>query len=413
MAPQMSRKNLVLFLIALFLTNVSVMADMVVVPCIADLYELFSNSTNLVNFVISGPALFIIVASLICGHLMKHFSKKSLLIVGFSLFALASIFGAVIENVIYMAVMRAIVGFSIGIVNVSALSLLNEIFKDVNIRSKMYGGFNASMAGIGALMGLVAGVLAEISVQWAFKVYWISIPILLIVILYVPKTPAEKHLNNNHQKESMVLSQVKRFVELCMASLMFNMIYYVIFFQISVYISENALGNSAVAGAMSSLGTIGSMCACLVFGFVYNRLKRTTIALSYGIFVIGYLLLMLLPVNFVVALACLLMGAAFGNGFSYYYMRCTIIVPSEQVSKSIGILSAVNGIGVFISPYFVTYLQRMMGVEVVMSVLPVIFTMSGIGLVISIVLFLRDRSKGGELNQVKSEIADFDQIKAK
>lgn len=402
---EMSQKKLFLFLIALFLTNVSVMADMVVVPCIADLYELFDDSTNLVNFVISGPALFIIAASLICGHLMKHFSKKILLISGFGLFALAAIFGAAFENATYMAVMRAMVGFSIGIVNVSALSLLNEIFTDDKVRSKMYGGFNASMAGVGALMGLVAGFLAEISVQWAFKVYWVSIPILLMVILFVPKTPAEKHVSHENQKEVIGFSHVKRFVELCMASLWFNMIYYVIFFQVSVYVSENALGNTAVAGAISSLGTIGSMCACLAFGFVYNRLKRTTIALSYGIFVIGYLLLMLLPINFVVALACLLMGAAFGNGFSYYYMRCTVIVSPKQVSKSIGILSAVNGIGVFLSPYLVTYLQRMMGVDVVMGVLPVIFAMSGIGMVISILLILRDRNRAGEIES--SEVRNY------
>lgn len=56
MNKEMTKGRALLFLISLFLTNVAVMADMVIIPAGNGLYETFQNDAA-VNFILSGPSL--------------------------------------------------------------------------------------------------------------------------------------------------------------------------------------------------------------------------------------------------------------------------------------------------------------------------------------------------------------------
>lgn len=192
MENKMSGGKMVLFLLTLFLTNIAIMADMVLVPAFGGIYETFGESINLVNFIVSGPALICIVASLISGKMMQYINKKSLMIIGFALFTIGSIFGAAIEMPYYMAFMRILVGIGWGFVNVTAIAFIADIFPDEKKRSTMMGAFNAAQAAVGALIGLIAGFIATASWQSVFKVYWISIPILAMIILFMPQKSMEE-----------------------------------------------------------------------------------------------------------------------------------------------------------------------------------------------------------------------------
>ncbi|QSX07654.1 MFS transporter [Alkalibacter rhizosphaerae] len=402
MEAKLGKGKMVLFLIALFLTNVAVMSDMVIIPAIANMYGVFGDSINLVNFIISGPALIVVFSSLLCGKLMQYFSKKTLLIFSYALFAAASILGVAIENALYMAVMRGIVGFAMGIVNVSAVALIPEIFLDEKKRSTILGMYNSAMAAVGAVIGLIAGYFAVAAWQFVFRVYWISVPILAMIILFVPKTPPESVVFNEDgsvtKKEALPLLS---FGALVVGFILFNMIYMVIYFQISVYVLENAIGNESVAGILSSLGTVGSAVACLAFGLTYTKFKRATIIPSYLAWVLCFSLLYLKPTFAVAVFACTLMGAAYGNGFSYYFMRTTVIVPPSRISLAMGIVTAANGVGMFLSPYFATTLQQWMGVQSLTAIMPVLIILCAAGSVLSIVLTLRDKKYPTEYSLLK------------
>lgn len=402
MVEKLGKGKMILFLIALFLTNVAVMSDMVIIPAIANMYEVFGDSINMVNFIISGPALIVVFSSLLCGKLMQYFSKKTLLIFSYGLFAVASILGVFIESALYMAVMRGLVGFAVGIVNVSAVSLIPEIFLDEKKRSTILGMYNSAMAAVGAVIGLIAGYFAVVSWQFVFRVYWISVPVLVLIILFIPKTPPEAMAVNEDgsvtQKESLPLLS---FGALTIGMILFNIIYMVIYFQISVYVLENAIGNESVAGILSSLGTVGSAVACLAFGLTYTKFKRATIIPSYLAWALCFSLLYFKPTFAVAIVACTLMGAAYGNGFSYYFMRTTVIVPPSRISVAMGIITAANGIGMFLSSYFATTLQQWMGVETLTATMPVLIALSGIGTCLSVFLTLRDKKYPTEYSLLK------------
>ena len=72
------------------------------------------------------------------------------------------------------------------------MALIAELFDDEGARGKAMGFFNASMAGIGAVISVVAGIFAVNGWREVFKVYWISVPILILMILFIPMTPPDK-----------------------------------------------------------------------------------------------------------------------------------------------------------------------------------------------------------------------------
>ncbi|MPW26804.1 MFS transporter [Alkalibaculum sp. M08DMB] len=397
MQKEMSKGRMILFLAALFLTNVGVMADMVIVPAIGSFFEVFGAQVNLVNFIISGPVLISVISALACGKLVQYFSKKTLLTFGFALFTVGAIFGVVIESAFYIAAMRSLVGVGIGFINVTAMSLIAEVYTNENKRSAMMGAFNGSMAGVGAVIGLIAGYFAADSWQSVFKVYWIGVPILIMVVLFVPKTPPEKQ-NVDENKKAIKKDPIplKTFGSLCISMFIWNAMYGVIFFQIAVYVLENSIGNESLVGILSSLGTIGSLCACLLFGVTYSKLGRGSIIPSYIILALGYLILLITQNAIIVGVVCTIMGAAYGNGFSYFYMRATVVVPPSQISNSIGIITAVNGVSFFISTYLVTYLQGIIGVDTLTGTMPVYISVLAIGSVASVLLTIRNKKYPSE-----------------
>lgn len=393
MEVKLSKGKMILFLAALFLTNVAVMSDMVIIPAIGNIYGVFSDSINLVNYIVSGPSLMFVFSSLLCGKLLQYFSKKTLLIFSYSIFTVASIMGVFIENAVYMAVMRTFVGMSMGIVNVAAVSMIPEVFSDEKKRSTLMGIYNSSMAGVGAVLGVVAGYFAAVSWQMVFKVYWISLPILVMIILFIPMTPPESKIQNETgtdvSKEPIPLLS---FGSLSLGMALYTMVYFVVQFQISIYVAENVIGNESVAGILSSLGTVGSAVACFVFGLTYTKLKRATIIPSYLMTVMGFALLYFQQTFFVGVVACTLMGAAYGNGFSYYMMRTTVIVPPSKVSKSLGIMTAANGLGMFSSTYFVTTLQQIFKIPNLTGIMPILIAICIVAFAMSVILTIRDRN---------------------
>lgn len=393
MVKEMSRKASVLLIITLMLSSISVMTDMVIVPIIGSWYEMFGDQIFLVDFAVSGPVLLMVCSALLTGKLMQIISKKKLLVGAMMLFCVSSILGAAIESILYIAIMRALVGFSYGVIMVSAMALISELFVDEKKRSIMLGLYNAGGAGIGAIIGVVSGFLATSSWQSVFIIYWISIPILVMMFFFIPLTPPEgttDHDESFTENESIPLLS---FAALCFSWIVFGIVYSIIFYQIALYIIENAIGDTSMVGIMASLGTVGSVIASLLFGFTYSKINRGTSTLIYLILAIAYFVLYLTQNVMTTAAASVFMGFTMGNAANYYVMRATTIVPPKKISKAISIVSASGSIGMFLSTYFSTFLQNFLGVQTLTAILPVLAGIMGVGTLLSIVLILLAKRK--------------------
>ncbi len=91
-----------MFYTVILLTNIIAMHDFVIFPIVNILYEMFPDSTAGVNFIISGPALFTFVSSLMTPFMMKFMSKKRLLSIVCIIFTVSSVFEAAIVSLPYI-----------------------------------------------------------------------------------------------------------------------------------------------------------------------------------------------------------------------------------------------------------------------------------------------------------------------
>ena len=127
-----------------------------------------------------------------------------------------------------------------GFVNTAAVALLAEVFIDEKLRGMYMGIFNAAMAGVGAVMSYCAGILAIRSWESVYKIYWASVPILILFILFLPKTDSVAESNDTAAEA--------KHEKLSGHYWIFVLSYMVLSYMVSIYISENNLGDATLAG---------------------------------------------------------------------------------------------------------------------------------------------------------------------
>ena len=190
--------------------------------------------------------------------------------------------------------MRVLVGMSAGITNTVNMSLIAEIFVDEKKRSKIMGFYNSTLSVIGAIVTAGAGVMAAASGwQSVFKIYWLAVPILVLVILFVPRTPAEGKISPEEASEEVATGNknwVLIFAALVFGFLVYNIGYATLVYQVGVIVAEGGLGDESFAGTLSSLATITGFVTNFGFGFYYARTKRGTPIIGYALIVIGFCL---------------------------------------------------------------------------------------------------------------------------
>lgn len=398
---EISKQRAFLFLAAIFLTNVCTMADMVIIPAVGGLFEAFDNAT-MVNLIITGPALVGVIFCILGGRLADKFNKKFLLVFGFSLFTATSILGASFDNVWYVLILRLFSGgISWGFTSSAALAIVAEVYIDETRRGTVMGWYNAAMAAIGAALSIVGGLLAVNSWQQAFNTYWISLPILLMVILFVPNLNKVKKLETTVAADPTAGSMstsgsdakkgIRKLISLLSAFFMLGIIYYIIYYQIALYVQATGIGNEAVIGTLSSLGTVGSCIIGLCFGMIFGKLQRATIIPTYFVIGLTFLALYLSTDVYVSAICCILMGAAWGNAYSYYYVRATIVVPPQLTATAIGAVSATSGVAIFLSTFVASNLQTLLGATSIVGILPFLSGAAFAGGLLSLGLTIKDR----------------------
>lgn len=363
MSIEMSKFKRILFIVSILLSSVAVMGDNVLYPIIYNLYEAFPTQIGAVNYIVSGPLLVIFLVSLIASKLLRVMSKKTMMIIGGSIFAVSTIAGALVDSAIYMVVMRTFTGVGQALVNVSAVALIAEVYVDENKRGWLMGIYNAILAAMGAVFGLISGVLATVDWRNAYNSYWVAVPMILMMILFLPNIKPEKQEKSEHVQIGKNAPFGINFWSIIFCLAVITVAFNMMAFYVSVYVAEHGLGNEAVAGVMSSCIAIGSMIFAFAFGFVYGKLKKNTLMLSFVILALALALLYFIPNIVLAGISFVLVGGSYGMAFAFSYAHGSAIAPEGRVDDAIGIATATYAISGFVSTYISTWLMNVMNTE--------------------------------------------------
>ena len=393
-----SKVKKVLFIGALLLTTIVMMGDSLITPAAGTLYAEFDNEIG-VNALLSTPTFVAMIASIVFGALSMKIDKKTLLIVGMVCFIVSGVFGVAIDSLPYMIFMRVVLGIAMGATNVCAIAIISQVFIDDTERSRYISFVTAGTSLCGIFLTLISGALAE-AFGWrvVFHIHWVGVIILALIILFVPKCPPVKADEGEETSEGLIVNpeNEKTWLRHCIGLICSQFVWYalygIVFFQIAVYIGEQGIGNEAFSGSMISLVSTFAFIFCLLFSLVYRRIREWSPVVFYGLFAVGFVILMLGSSRLTTIIACIIIGIGTGTGLSYFPFRGTIIVPKEKMSIAVTAYSACMGIGMSVSTYVATLIKAILGTDTFASMLPVLIVIALIGTAVGVVLAIREKS---------------------
>lgn len=394
-AKGLSKGQEVLLMVALFLTNIAYMSNSAYTVIANQLYKAFPDSVNGVNFMLSGPVIFLTLSTLVAPILFKRFSKKSILIVTGIIFAVAAIFSTAIVDVTYIIVMRCIMGSMQGIINISAFAMIATTFLDDEKRGVMTGFFSASTAVIGGSITLSAGFLASGSWQNVSYVFYATIPMIVCFFLFLPRVKPEKETTIGDRSRSSEKGSfgIRYWLMLC-SILVVNLVYCCLIFFLSVYVAELSLGNVSFVGIVSSVGLVSSGVIAIFFGPIYARFKNYLPLPSFILVSLALALFAFVHTQTSTIISFTLATIGYGLFFTYAYAHIPTMVPAAKVDTAISFISTSVVAPTIISTYLVTFLMKSIGEGSYVKILPIILLISLLCPAISaLVLYLDKKSE--------------------
>lgn len=158
MTKTISKTKRTLALVAIFFSTLAVMADLAITPVIGMIYGYYPDHTSAVNYIVSGPMLVLVAASLITPLLTRRFNKKTVFIAAAVIFSIGAIFGAAADDPLYICFTRTLVGIGEGVINAVGIAYIADLYENPQDRNKITGFYNAAQSLMGMILSYAAGI---------------------------------------------------------------------------------------------------------------------------------------------------------------------------------------------------------------------------------------------------------------
>lgn len=353
------KKGRVISLLAVyFAANVIFVTSPALNSWATQLYPEIPYSTVLFLSTIS--SLLMIPGSLAAGAVLgKRVSFKTMAVASMGGIIVAGCLPFFIRNFTFVLVMRAIVGFCIGLGFPLQSTLSLKLFNDEE-RPGVLGKATFVMACGSIFYMLVSGYVCDIDSAYAFLVHGVLIIPLALVLIFLKEPEADLQ----HEKTVSGGNGEKMPMMALFASAMFMFIFfafYPVLLNMSAIIEYEGIGAAAITGIISSLYTIGNAIAGLVFAGLYKKAGKYIIPVGVVLWVIGMAIFSLesgiLPivVGVVISgLAAQIVWPGTVNSFSEY-------VPASKQSMASAVFVSGMNIGCFCTTFFISGVATVTG----------------------------------------------------
>lgn len=366
----------------LSMSLLTVMAGAAIAPALGVIKGHFSQAPDiLIQLIVSIPALFIILTSLVFPALSRKFDTRVLAVSGLVMYVVFGTGAFFASSLGGLLAMRAMLGISVGLIMPLSTGLLSYYYSPEEQAGLM--GLSAAMNQMGGVVAtLLAGLLANIQWNYGFLVYLLGLVAVVLVVLFLPADHIGKPLireedipedkrrlsrkaeRSVHPEDGTVpipngfFARVKRFHPSVVGMLLVMVIFFVFptNFAIAAH-SGTSLGNNEITIIMVALDVVAFLVG-LVFGAMMNALPRAMKYLSPVFFFLGYLLYCLFPSVGGYIAGSVLIGIANGIGVPYLNTIASIKAGRQAATTVMPLLSMALYLGQFISPLVVTPLGR-------------------------------------------------------
>lgn len=351
----MSQVNKKLTDTILSMSLLTVMAGAAIAPALGVIKEHFSTSPALlVQFIVSIPALLIIITNLFFLNISRHFGTRQIALAGLMLYVLAGAGCFLADDIYLLLTLRAFLGVSVGLVMPLSTGLLAYYYPPEQQAHLM--GLSAAMNQMGGVVAtLLAGLLAGIGWQWAFLVYLLGVFAIVMVVRYLP----DEHLGSaNKRGIPFQPRQLLKFHPSVNGMLLLMMIFFIYPTNFAITAHEQmGLGLHTTTLIMVGLDLIAFF-AGLVFGQLMQIFRTPIKYFAPLFFLVGYLCFALAHGILSLLVGAVFTGVANGVGVPYLNTIASIKGGRNSATTVMPLLSASLYLGQFLSPVIVTPLAK-------------------------------------------------------
>ncbi|WP_193708222.1 MFS transporter [Alkalibaculum sporogenes] len=346
--------------IAIFAFSSVLMASMTASAILADISVHFPEvDKSIIQMVLTIPALLGMIFALVSGPLSTKISKKTLVLsalyCSFIGGSIAFFMGTI--SIYILLFSSVLIGIGQGINATMSMALIADYFKDDECSSLM-GLQSAFVNGGSMVILLLAGILAGINWNFSYAVYLLYIPVIFIVVKNLSNDPPIHPIEDNHIPKGKLNLSV---YFMCFIFFCFSTLIYVLPTNISLFISNNGLGDATSSGLANSLMSGVGALTGFGYGYLKRVLKNFVIPSAFIVGALGMLPLFIignLPSVFF-ATAC----AGFGLSLmfpSIMFIVSSSVAPSMSAT-AIAMAGASSSFGMFVSPLIINSLANQFG----------------------------------------------------
>lgn len=328
----------------LSLSLLTVMSGAAVAPALAEIQSAFPEaSPTSIKLILTTPAASIIIFSLVSGRLSHKKSKRLILFVGLFFYILGGIGGGLATSIEMLLGFRALLGIGVGLIMPLSTGLIADFFTGDEKTSMM--GYSTASSNLGGIIAtLLAGVLASIHWRYSFGVYSFGLLVFALVFISIPES---KHKNTGEHSSAGIPAAVYGWA---IATFFLSMTFYTIPVNMAIFIGENGLGDSTIAGLAISLATGSGFIAGITYARVKRALERILPVFLCGLMAVGYFLLSLASTLPAVLLAVMVVGLGLGWSMPTLFIGATKAGGEGKGVQTMSIVSSLAFLGQFMSP---------------------------------------------------------------
>ena len=339
----------------LSISLLTVMAGAAMAPALGVIRSHFADrSSLLIQLIVSLPALTIIIANLFFPLLCRLMRTRTIAVTGLLMYVIFGAGAFLADNIWIILLLRALLGVSVGMIMPLSTGLLAYYFPpEEQPRLMGLAAFMSQMGGV--IATLLSGLLANISWNYAFLVYLLGLPALVLVAFNLPNERLKA------ASSSPFSASLKRFAP-SVIGMYLQMLLFFIFptnFAITARANEALTGND-ITLIMVGLDVVAAIIG-VIFGWMMKNMGRTVKYMAPLTFMVGYALFAMGTATSLLLSGAFFVGLANGIGMPYLNTIASIKGGKNAATTVMPLISAAMYLGQFTSPLIVSPISEAVG----------------------------------------------------
>jgi MFS family permease len=337
----------------LFASAMTVLAGAIVAsagPLIETAFKVHPHIKLLAKQVVTLPALAIAIISPMSGWLLDRIGRRTVLLGGLVLYAIAGTTGAFVNSIEWLLVSRAVLGVAVAMVMTSCTTLIGDYFTGA-ARTKFLG-LQAGFMSMGGVTFLFGGGLLATALGWhgPFYVYLLAVPVFIAALMFV-----REPVRQTQQLAAQAPLNIGLTATICGILGLWSAGFYLIPTQLPFLLNHEFHVTPLVSGACGALVTLAISVVALNYGKLAKRVSRkwivtlVPVGMGLSLAVIG------LAMNWPMMIAGLIcFGLSCGPHMPTLSGWLMSVTPEAMRGRAVGVFGSSLFIGQFLSPLVVS-----------------------------------------------------------